>query len=120
MIERIEISGVRVDVDQDIKKYIHKKIGRLDRLMPRHARKSAHAKVVLSETKGKLKKPTCEVVLELPSKTLTAKEAAVNMFSSVDVVEAKLANQIRKYKDTHSPSRARRTVRKFLGKARRG
>ncbi|MEM6998123.1 MAG: ribosome-associated translation inhibitor RaiA [Patescibacteria group bacterium] len=118
MIEKLEINGVKVDVDEDIKKYIHKKIGKLDRLMPRHARKSAHAKVVLSRSKGKKQEPTCEATIELPGKTLNAKESTINMYSSIDIVESKLARQLRKYKTTHDSRGDKTSVREFLGRLR--
>ena len=111
MISRLEINGVHLDVEDDIKKYIHRKIGKLQRLIPRSARPSAHAKVVLSVSKNQ---PTCEVVLELPGSTLMAKESTINMFSSVDVVEAKLSRQIRKYKTTHAQVAGRKIVRKLI------
>ena len=45
MIEHIDITGVRYTPDEPIKKYVTKKIGKLDRFLPRHARKTliAHA-----------------------------------------------------------------------------
>ena len=42
MIKRLDINGVHVEIEGRLEKYIHKKIGRLDRLLPRHAKKSAH------------------------------------------------------------------------------
>ena len=111
MISKLEINGVHLDVEEDIKKYIHRKVGKLQRLIPRSARASAHARVVLSVTKNR---PTCEVVLELPGSTLMAKESTINMFSSVDVVEAKLSRQLRKYKTTHAQTTGRKMVRKLI------
>ena len=98
MIEHLEINGVHVDVQDNIKKYVYRKIGRLDRILPRHARKSVRARVILSEIDAKHKESVCEVILKLPQKTISAKDQTTNMFSSVDIVEAKLARQIRKYK----------------------
>lgn len=116
MIDRLDITSVHVDMDDDIKKYIHKKIGKLDRLMPRHARKSAHAKVILSKSKGKKQEPTCEAIIEVPGKTLTAKESTINMYSSVDVVESKLARQLRKYKTAHVSRGDRTSIKDLLSR----
>ena len=118
MIERLEINGINVEVSVDLEKYILKKIGRLDRLMPRHAKKSVHARVILSETKAKKKLAVCEVILELPHNNLLAKEATVSMFSAVDIVEAKLSRQIRKYKTVHGQSGSRRILRRLLGRVK--
>lgn len=102
MISRIEKSGINLELEDDVKKYIDKKIGRLDRYMPRHARKSAHAEVKLRETNDKPgDKYQCEVILHVPGGPVTAKESTLNMFAAVDIVEAKLKNQLRKYKEAH-------------------
>ena len=121
MIKRLDINGVHVEIEGRVEKYIQKKIGRLDRFLPRHAKKSAHARVILSQkTESKQKLAVCEVILELPHSTLSAKEATVNMFSSVDIVESKLARQIRKYKTAHDSKRDRRFLDRLLGRMRRG
>ena len=112
MIQKLEISGVHTVTTDDLKKYITKKIGRLDHYMPKRAKASAHAEVLVKEAKAKDKnKCTCEVILYLPNETITVKEATVNMFAAVDIVEAKLKNQLKKYKETHtSPKLHRRLI----------
>ncbi len=117
MIKKLEITGVHYSADADLKKYARNKIGKLDRYLPKTARESAHAEIYLKEVKAKNKKECmCEVVLHLPHGTLTTKEATLNMFAAVDIVEAKLKNQIRKYKDTHG---TRGLHRRVLARLRR-
>lgn len=102
MITSISITGVKLAVDDITKKYVERKIGRLDRFLPRHARKSATAEVKLKEVnRPRGNKYEAEVILSVPDKQLTAKDSTVNVLAAVDIVEAKLANQLRKYKDTH-------------------
>lgn len=101
MISKLEISSRQYEAADDIKKYIKKKIGRLDRLAPKHARESMHAEVRLVERKTKSDKYECEAVMHLPEQQITAKAATVNMFAAVDIVEMKLKNQLKKYKDSH-------------------
>jgi ribosomal subunit interface protein len=101
MITQIDITGIHYELKSDIKKYIHKKIGRLDRFVPRDARGSVKAEVFLKERKTKVDRNECEIILHLPEKQITAKEATVNMFAAVDIVENKLKNQLRKYKASH-------------------
>lgn len=111
MIQKLEINGVHTVLTDDLKKYITKKIGKLDRYMPRHARESAHAEVYVKEIMVKTKKENvCEVVLHLPGNNLMTKESTINMFAAVDIVEAKLKNQLKKYKDTHNAHRIHRRV----------
>lgn len=101
MIEHIDITGIHYTVKPDLKKYVTKKIGRLDRFVPRHMRQSIKVEVLLEELKTKTDRNQCEVIIHLPTQKITAKEATVNMFAAVDIVENKLNNQLRKYKATH-------------------
>lgn len=111
MINKLEISGVHTTVDDKLKKYIGAKLGKLDRYMPKHARVSAHAEVFIKESKIKERKQhTCEIVLYLPKETLTIKETTLNPFAAVDIVEAKLKTQLKKYKETHGSLRIHRRV----------
>lgn len=117
MIQKFEISGVHVDIDPKLHRYVSKKIGGLDRYVPRKARASLHTEVILKEAKAKDKnRHTCEVIMHLPHETITVKESTVNMFAAVDIVEAKLRNQIKKYKETHSVPRLHR---RLLARVRR-
>ena len=111
MIEHFEISGHHTVVTDDLRKYVSKKIGKLDKYMSVHTRQSAHAEVKLSESKAKDKKQNiCEVILHLPHETIAIKEATINMFAAVDIVEAKLKNQLKKYKETHGNPRLYRRI----------
>lgn len=114
---KLEITGVHVELDEKIKKYVTVKINKLEKYMPKHARESAHAEVFLKEKKIKTKKEcACEVVLHLPKETIRIEEATINMYAAVDIVEAKLKNQLKKYKETHSSLRIHKRV---LAKLRR-
>ncbi len=111
MIQKLEISGVHTTVTPELKKYVTKKIGKLDKYMPKHARDSAHVEVMLKEVKAKNKKECiCEVIMYLPHDTLMTKEATVNMFAAIDIVETKLKNQLKKYKEKHTSLRIHRRV----------
>lgn len=100
MITHIEITGVGTySPDATVKKYIRKKIGSLDRLAPRHARKTMHAHVKIEEVnRPKGNKYEVEVVLTVPDKQMKAKDSTMNVLAATDIVEAKLASQLRKYK----------------------
>ncbi len=117
MISKLEINGVHYEVTPKLKTYIRKKLGKIDKYILRHARESAHMEVFLKEIKIKTKKVCeCEVVLRLPKETLTVKESTINMFAAVDIVEAKLKIQVKKYKSKHgSPQLHHR----LIGKLRR-
>lgn len=111
MIQKLEIQGVHTEVSKDLQKYIQKKIGKLDQYMPVAARESAHAEVKLKEQKVKSRvECSCEVILHLPKETISTKETTVNMFAAVDVVEEKLKNRIKKYKQTHGSGQLRHRI----------
>lgn len=102
MIRSIEISGLNYRVDDATKKYVLKKIGKLDRYLPRHARVSVSVEVKLREVnRAHGNKYEAEVILNVPDTQLTAKDSTVNMLAAVDIVEAKIRNQLRKYKEQH-------------------
>ncbi|MCE7936905.1 ribosome-associated translation inhibitor RaiA [Candidatus Saccharibacteria bacterium CPR2] len=104
MINPLEITSIHDDLDPVLKKYALRKIGKLDRYVSLKIRKSVHGEIKLLQQEGKANKNerhTCEVILHLPSGTITAKESTLNMFAAIDIVEAKLKNQLRKYKDKH-------------------
>ena len=91
MLQKFELRGVHTTIDDNLKKYATKKIGHLDKYLPRHHRDSVHAEVSLKESKAKDKKQcTCEVTLHLPHETINLQESTVNMYAAVDIVETKL------------------------------
>lgn len=111
MIEAIEITGVKYDIDETTKKYVIKKIGRLDRYLPRHARKSVTAEVKLRQINADHgNKYQAEVILQVPDKVLTAVDSTVNILAAVDIVEAKIIAQLHKYKETTIAHVGRRGV----------
>lgn len=115
MIKRLDISGVSMDIDPKLEKYIMRKIGNLDRFVPRHKRESMHAEVKLREDNASDKRDrVCEVILHLPQETIIVKENTISMFAAVDIAETKLRIQLKKYKDTHSSlALHKRILRRF-------
>src|SRR5580700_7646573 len=106
MINKLEISGIHAKLDKDLEKYARQKIGQLDKFVSPKARPSLHAEIKLKEAKAKDKrKNICEVILHLPHSTLAVNESATTMFAAIDLAEAKLKLQLKKYKDMHSRKR---------------
>jgi len=103
MVKKLEIDGVHMTVGNDLRKYVHKKIGRLDKYIPKSSREVAHIEVKLKEGKAKDKQiRTCEVILHLPQETIMLSETTINMYAAVDIVEAKLKLRLQKYKRLHA------------------
>ncbi|OYX44185.1 ribosomal subunit interface protein [Candidatus Saccharibacteria bacterium 32-49-12] len=104
MIKNLTITGLKYDLTDNTKKYVEKKIGSLDKYLPRHARKSVSADVKIrqfSKTTGD--KYEVEVIINVPDKVITAKDSTMNVLAAVDIVEAKLNGQLRKYKQASLP-----------------
>ena len=111
MIKRLEIQGVHMHIDPKLFAYATKKIGKLDHYISKHARESVHAEVILKEEVLKTKKNCiCEVIVHLPNGTVTTKESTINMFAAIDIAEAKLKNQLKKYKELHGNPRLHRRL----------
>lgn len=111
MIKSIQLSGVHSQIGKEEKTYVRKKIGGLEKYIPKDARASVAAEVKLKQSKAKDKQSyECEVILNLPKATLTAHEKATTALAAIDLVEANLRNQLKKYKDKHNSSRFRRHV----------
>jgi putative sigma-54 modulation protein len=101
MIASIDVTGIKYDVDAKTLKYVTEKVGKLDRYLPSHARRTMTADVKLKQVnEAHGNKYEAEVIVHVPEKTLTAKDTTFNMMAAVDIVEAKLIAQLRKYKDS--------------------
>jgi ribosomal subunit interface protein len=111
MIQHLEISGIHMEVSDDLHKYVTKKIGSLDRYVQTAARESIHVQVQLKERKPKgAKECICEITVHLPHDTFNITEGTVNIFAAVDIAETKLRNQLKKYKELHTNPRLHRRM----------
>lgn len=95
---KCDITAQKYEVSEDLEKYINKKLGRLDRFLPKEKRHQARIELVLSERHNRNDRYECDAVLILGKDRFSAKESTLNMFAAVDIVEAKLKNQIMKLK----------------------
>lgn len=103
MMKRLEVTGVHFVVDEDMKRYVDQKLGKLDQYVSRHTRESLHAEVKLKHAKAKDKQAfTCEVILHLTGETFAIRETSQTMSEAIDVAEEKLKIHLKKYKDLHT------------------
>lgn len=106
---KVDINGKNFEVEKDIKDYVVKKLNKLARKLPKNAKQAAHAIVTLKHAPtNKAERFEADVLLRLPPKEeLVAKEATVNMFAAVDIVETKLESQLEKYRTRFSENRTK-------------
>ncbi|MBQ8156946.1 ribosome-associated translation inhibitor RaiA [Candidatus Saccharibacteria bacterium] len=116
MIEKIDISGSNFKVEESFKKYVEKRIGKLDRYLPRQHRKDVVAKVVVTQVdRDHGNKYELSVSLNIPGgKVLAAKDEASNIFAGIDIIEAKLTGQIRRYKTENTNYDKKGFLKRFL------
>jgi ribosomal subunit interface protein len=116
MIEKIEINSKGYKVEEPLRKYVGKRLGKLDRYLPRQAKKNVILKVGVSEIgKGKTDKYEITAAMETTGgKVMAARDECSNVFAGVDLVEAKLTGQIRRYKLEVQPHRQKRSLKNLF------
>lgn len=111
MLRITDITGIKYEVDDSTRKYVEKRIGRLEKYLPRHARRSATAEVKLKQIdKSRGNKYQVEVTLYVPDRQLNAADTSSNVLAAIDIVEAKMAGQLRRYKTETVPHIGRRKI----------
>ena len=116
MIDKIDITGNDYKVDESLKKYVEKRLAKLDKYLPKKSKKDVICKVVIEEIgKGKSDKFEISAAMEIPGgKVIAAKDECANVFAGVDLVEAKLLGQIRRYKLEMQPHRNRKGLKNLF------
>jgi ribosomal subunit interface protein len=106
MIKQLHVSGLHLEVGEDLNKYVARKIGKLDRFVPKGDQDGLHAEVKLMSSRAKDKNDrTCEVILHLPHEKITVKETTINIYAAIDIAETKLRHQLKRYKELHANPR---------------
>lgn len=105
MIEKIDISGSNYKPEDSFKAYVTKRVGKLDRYLPRGNKKDVVAKVVVTEVnRAHGNKYEISANIEIPGgKVFSAKDECSNVFAGIDILEAKLTGQIRRFKIESNP-----------------
>jgi putative sigma-54 modulation protein len=108
---KLAVSGRGYEIDEGLREYVDEKIGGLERYLPRQMRSLAAGTVVLTDDPSGREdnRFVCEAIITVGRDKFVAKEGTINMYASVDVVDAKLASQLRAFKERHvgKPRRTR-------------
>ncbi len=116
MIEKVELSGSNnYKINDNFRKYAIKRIAKLDRYLPRGNKKDVIAKIIISEVNREHgNKYEISTTLEITGgKVIFAKDECSNVFAGIDILEAKLTGQIRRFKIESTPH-LRRNPLSFL------
>ena len=104
----IQLSSRKYEIDDNLRKYVYKKLGKLDKYMPKSHKAIGMTVDIFRDPSGKEdNRYKVTAVLEVPGSDIVAETATINPHSAIDIVEQKLKLQIRKYKDKHSTRRFR-------------
>lgn len=100
------ISARKLEVDSDLESYIERKLAKLDRYFARaHRPISVRVELHRDEVATPDKRYVASARIEVQGPDLFAETATINPHSAIDILEAKLKEQIRKYKSKHSVHR---------------
>ncbi|MBA3678633.1 ribosome-associated translation inhibitor RaiA [Candidatus Saccharibacteria bacterium] len=100
---KIQLTGRKYDIEPELKKYVTKKLGHLDKYLPRDHKAKGMSVEIFRDPSGKEdNRYRVTAILEIAGPDIIAETATINPHSAVDIVEQKLKLQIRKYKDKHS------------------
>src|SRR5690348_5501700 len=111
MVHKLDIAGEHYTIDANLRKYVNRKLGRIDKYLSRHCRESAHMEVRMKEhlSNGK-KQCIAQLTLHLPKETINLKESTLNMYAAIDILQAKLKQQVQRYKELHADGKLRRRL----------
>jgi putative sigma-54 modulation protein len=94
---QLSITGKNLEINDNLRKYVEKKIGRLDRYLPN----IIDGRIELTVDEGARAaedRQIAQVTLRTKNATLRAEEASGDMFASVDAVFEKMQRQADRYK----------------------
>lgn len=94
---QLSITGKNIDINDNIRKYVEKKIGRLDRYLPN----IIDGRVELTKDEGARAaddRQIAQVTLRTKNVVLRAEEASSDIFVSIDAVVEKMQRQADRYK----------------------
>lgn len=116
MIDKIEVSGSNYKISDSFQKYAVKRIGKLDRYLPRTHKKDVIAKIVVTEIdRVHGNKYEVSAAMEIPGgKVITARDECSNVFAGIDILEAKLKGQVRRYKLENTPHLSKKGLKNLF------
>ena len=103
---KLQITGRHYELDDKIVEYVERKIGNLDKYLPKNHPATKGSVVLINDKSNRQDNDfVCEVHINVPGERVQATESTVNMYAAVDICEQKLKQQMLRYKDKHQPSK---------------
>ncbi len=96
----------KFEADTELHRYIDRKLSKLDRYFPRsHRPTGMRVELHRDEAADPAKRYVGHAHISVAKQDIIAETASMNPHTVVDILEAKLKDQIRKYKEKHIPRR---------------
>jgi putative sigma-54 modulation protein len=93
---QLAIAGKNLEITDSLRKYVEKKIGRLDRYLPNII--DARVELGVENTRAAKDSQIAQVTLRTKHAILRAEESSSDMFASIDAVFDKMQRQADRYK----------------------
>ena len=94
---QVNITGKNLEISDTLRKYVEKKIGRLDRYLPNIL--DARVELAVENTRAAKDSQIAQVTLHTKRALLRAEEASADMFAAIDTVFEKMQRQMDRFKD---------------------
>ncbi len=93
---KVHIAAKGLELTDELEKYAHHKLARLNRKVPRRLRAEAGYELSLTQTTSKgAKYNTCSIVLTLGEHECMAKETTLHMHAALDVAVVQIEQQLK-------------------------
>lgn len=118
MINKLDITGNNFTIPEDVKTYAKKRLAKLDRYLPRNAKKDIVLKVVITEiVKENGRKYEIATAMDIPGgKVIAAKDECTNLQAGIDIIETKLVSQISRFKTESEVKGPKKSLRNLFKK----
>jgi len=101
---QLSIAGKNLEITDSLRKYVEKKIGRLDRYLP--SIQEARVELSVENTRAAKDRQIAQITLRAKQTVLRAEESSADMFASIDAVFDKMQRQIDRFKGKRWSKRA--------------
>ncbi len=101
---QLTVTGRNLEITDSLRKYVEKKIGRLDRYLPNI--QDARVELAVENTRAAKDSQIAQVTLRTKQGIIRAEEASADMFASIDAVIEKMQRQVDRFKGKRWAKRA--------------
>jgi len=101
---QLTLTGKNLEITDSLRKYVEKKIGRLDRYLPNI--QDARVELEVENTRAAKDSQIAQVTVRTKQGLMRAEEASADMFASIDAVFDKMQRQVDRFKGKRWSKRA--------------